>query len=71
MMWKQGNLEGGGGLPVDIVGGLSGGAGQTGKDAPDLTLHRFLQIACDTSFKQIEESAKRVIIFPHSRNAVV
>ena len=58
------------GLPVDIVGGLGGGSGQTGKDAPDLTLYRLLQIAYDTSFKQIEESAKRAIIFSHHRNMV-
>jgi hypothetical protein len=49
---------------------LGGGAGQTGKDALDLTLYRILQIACDTSFKQVEESAKRVIIFSHCRNTV-
>jgi hypothetical protein len=51
------------GLPVDIVGGLGGGAGQTIMDAPDLTLYRLLQSACDTSFKQIEESAKQCNIF--------
>jgi hypothetical protein len=73
-MWKGGDLEGGGGclmgLSVDIVGGLGGGAGQTGKGAPDLTLYRLLRIPYDTSFKQIEESAKRVIIFPHRINTV-
>ena len=51
------------GLAVDIVGGW-----QTGKDVPDLTLYRLLQIAYGTSFKQIEESAKRVIIFSHRTN---
>jgi hypothetical protein len=29
------------GLSVDIVGGLGGGADQTGNDAPDLTLYRL------------------------------
>jgi len=53
------------GLQVDIVGGLGGGAGHTGKDALTLTLYRLLQIAYDTSFKQIEESAERVIIFSY------
>jgi len=45
------------------LGGLIGGADHTGKDTPDLSLYRLLQIAYDTSFKQTEESAKRVIIF--------
>jgi len=53
-----------------LLGGLGGGAGRTGKDALDLALYRLLQIAYDSSFKQIEESAKRVIIFSRRRNTV-
>jgi len=46
------------GLPVDIVGGLMGGADHTGKDTPDLSLYRLLQIAYDTSFKQKNQQKK-------------